>query len=402
MNILVLNNGSSSVKYKLIDSDTKRVLAEGGVEKIGLPDSFIKFKTLEGKKETVEVSMPDHKEAIRQVFKVLTDPEKGVIRNLDEIDAVGHRVVHGMEYFNKSVLITPEVIARVKECYPVAPLHNPANITGIEAILDLLPEVPQVGVFDTAFHQTMPAKAYMYALPYEDYEKYGIRRYGFHGTSHRYVSRRACEFLGLDYDKQRIITCHIGNGGSITAVDGGRSVDTSMGLTPVEGLMMGTRVGDVDPGALTFLMTKHGLSASELQTIINKESGVLGVSGLSNDMREIEAAVKAGDPRATLALDMYEQRIIKYVGAYAAEMGGLDIIVFTGGVGENQTGVRENVCKPLAFMGVEVDKAVNDGVRGEEAVISTAASRVKVCVIPTDEELMIARDTEDIVSKLDK
>lgn len=402
MNILVLNNGSSSVKYKLIDSDTKRVLAEGGVEKIGLPDSFIKFKTPEGKKETVEVSMPDHKEAIRQVFKVLTDPEKGVIRNLDEIDAVGHRVVHGMEYFNKSVLITPEVIARVKECYPVAPLHNPANITGIEAILDLLPEVPQVGVFDTAFHQTMPAKAYMYALPYEDYEKYGIRRYGFHGTSHRYVSRRACEFLGLDYDKQRIITCHIGNGGSITAVDGGRSVDTSMGLTPVEGLMMGTRVGDVDPGALTFLMTKHGLSASELQTIINKESGVLGVSGLSNDMREIEAAVKAGDPRATLALDMYEQRIIKYVGAYAAEMGGLDIIVFTGGVGENQTGVRENVCKPLAFMGVEVDKAVNDGVRGEEAVISTAASRVKVCVIPTDEELMIARDTEDIVSKLDK
>ncbi len=240
------------------------------------------------------------------------------------------------------------------------------------------------------------------ALPYKYYEEDGVRRYGFHGTSHRYVSQRVCEFLGVDISKQKIVTCHIGNGGSITAVDGGRSVDTSMGLTPVEGLMMGTRVGDVDPGALTFLMTKHGLSASELQTIINKESGVLGVSGLSNDMREIEAAVKAGDPRATLALDMYEQRIIKYVGAYAAEMGGLDIIVFTGGVGENQTGVRENVCKPLAFMGVEVDKAVNDGVRGEEAVISTAASRVKVCVIPTDEELMIARDTEDIVSKLDK
>ena len=259
MNILVLNNGSSSVKYKLIDSDTKRVLAEGGVEKIGLPDSFIKFKTLEGKKETVEVSMPDHKEAIRQVFKVLTDPEKGVIRNLDEIDAVGHRVVHGMEYFNKSVLITPEVIARVKECYPVAPLHNPANITGIEAILDLLPEVPQVGVFDTAFHQTMPAKAYMYALPYEDYEKYGIRRYGFHGTSHRYVSRRACEFLGLDYDKQRIITCHIGNGGSITAIRDGKSGDTSMGLTPTEGLRTGTRVGVVDPGAPTYLMDRRDI-----------------------------------------------------------------------------------------------------------------------------------------------
>lgn len=400
MNILVLNNGSSSVKYKLIDSDTKRVLAEGGVEKIGLPDSFIKFKTPEGKKETVEVSMPDHKEAIRQVFKVLTDPEKGVIRNLDEIDAVGHRVVHGMEYFNKSVLITPEVIARVKECYPVAPLHNPANITGIEAILDLLPEVPQVGVFDTAFHQTMPAKAYMYALPYEDYEKYGIRRYGFHGTSHRYVSRRACEFLGLDYDKQRIITCHIGNGGSITAIRDGKSVDTSMGLTPTEGLMMGTRVGDIDPGALTFLMTKHNLTADGLQAIINKESGVLGVSGVSNDMREIEAAIAAGNERARLALDMYMLRITKYIGAYAAEMGGVDVIVFTGGVGENQTGLRADVCSTLGFMGVEIDTALNAGIRGVEATVSTPGSKVKVCVIPTDEELTIARDTEDIVAAL--
>lgn len=402
MNILVLNNGSSSVKYKLIDSDTKRVLAEGGVEKIGLPDSFIKFKTPEGKKETVEVSMPDHKEAIRQVFKVLTDPEKGVIRNLDEIDAVGHRVVHGMEYFNKSVLITPEVIARVKECYPVAPLHNPANITGIEAILDLLPEVPQVGVFDTAFHQTMPAKAYMYALPYEDYEKYGIRRYGFHGTSHRYVSRRACEFLGLDYDKQRIITCHIGNGGSITAIRDGKSVDTSMGLTPTEGLMMGTRVGDVDPGVITFLIEKHNLNAKEVQTLINKESGVLGISGISNDMREIESADNAGDPRAHLALEIYEQRIIKYVGAYAAEMGGLDVIVFTGGVGENQTGVRKNVCAPLGFMGVELNEELNAKTRGTETLISTPASKVAVVVIPTDEELMIARDTREIVESLKK
>ena len=280
MNILVLNNGSSSVKYKLIDSDTKRVLAEGGVEKIGLPDSFIKFKTPDGKKETVVVSMPDHKEAIRQVFKVLTDPEKGVIRDLKEINAVGHRVVHGMEYFNKSVLITPEVIERVKECYPVAPLHNPANITGIEAILDLLPEVPQVAVFDTAFHQTMPAKAYMYALPYEDYEKFGIRRYGFHGTSHRYVSRRACEFLGLDYEKQRIITCHIGNGGSITAIRDGKSVDTSMGLTPTEGLMMGTRVGDVDPGALTYLMERRDIGYKELQKIINKECKISERKGI--------------------------------------------------------------------------------------------------------------------------
>ncbi len=398
MNILVLNNGSSSVKYKLIDSDTKRVLAEGGVEKIGLPDSFIKFKTPEGKKETVEVSMPDHKEAIRQVFKVLTDPEKGVIRNLDEIDAVGHRVVHGMEYFNKSVLITPEVIARVKECYPVAPLHNPANITGIEAILDLLPEVPQVGVFDTAFHQTMPAKAYMYALPYEDYEKYGIRRYGFHGTSHRYVSRRACEFLGLDYDKQRI-PCHIGNGGSITAIRDGKSVDTSMGLTPTEGLMMGTRVGDVDPGALTYLMERRDIGYKELQKIINKESGVLGVSGISNDMRDIEDGIEAGNERAILAMDMYEYHILKYIGAYTAVLGGADVIVFTGGVGENQTSTRETICKSLAYLGVTFNAEANK-VRGSEIEISGPDSKIRVVVIPTDEELMIATDTAEIVGKL--
>ncbi|MDE6381679.1 MAG: acetate kinase, partial [Muribaculaceae bacterium] len=288
MKILVLNNGSSSVKYKLIDSCSKEVLAEGGVEKIGLPDSFIKFKLPGGGKETLAVSMPDHKEAIRQVFKVLTDPEKGVIGSLDEIDAVGHRVVHGMEYFNKSVLITPEVIEKVKECYPVAPLHNPANIIGIEAILELLPGVPQVGVFDTAFHQTMPAEAYMYALPYEAYEKYGVRRYGFHGTSHRYVSRRACEFLGISQEGTKMITCHIGNGGSITAVRDGKSIDTSMGLTPTEGLMMGTRVGDVDPGALVYLMERTGMDAAALSKMINKESGVLGVSGVSNDMRDIE------------------------------------------------------------------------------------------------------------------
>ena len=402
MKILVINSGSSSVKYKLIDTSDSRTLAEGGVEKIGLPDGFLKFKRPDGSKQIAELGHIDHKAAIRAILDNLTDAETGCIAGFDEIDAVGHRVVHGGEKFSESVLIDKDVEAIIRECYDIAPLHNPANMTGIEAITALMPDVPQVAVFDTAFHQTMPAKSFMYALPYKYYEEDGVRRYGFHGTSHRYVSQRVCEFLGVDISKQKIVTCHIGNGGSITAVDGGRSVDTSMGLTPVEGLMMGTRVGDVDPGALTFLMTKHGLSASELQTIINKESGVLGVSGLSNDMREIEAAVKAGDPRATLALDMYEQRIIKYVGAYAAEMGGLDIIVFTGGVGENQTGVRENVCKPLAFMGVEVDKAVNDGVRGEEAVISTAASRVKVCVIPTDEELMIARDTEDIVSKLDQ
>ena len=285
----------------------------------------------------------------------------------------------------------------MKDCYDLAPLHNPANITGIEAITALMPDVPQVGVFDTAFHQTMPAKSYMYALPYRFYVEDGVRRYGFHGTSHRYVSMRAAEFLGIDPTDCKMVTCHVGNGGSITAVLNGKSVDTSMGLTPTEGLMMGTRVGDVDPGALTYLMNKHGLSSAQLQNIINKESGVAGVSGLSNDMREIEAAVKDGHERATLALDMYEQRIIKYIGAYAAEMGGLDVIVFTGGVGENQTGVRENVCAPLKFMGVEIDTELNARTRGTETLISLPTSKVKVVVIPTDEELMIARDTEAIV-----
>lgn len=396
MKILVLNCGSSSVKYKLIDSESKEVLAEGGVEKVGLPDSFLKFKRPDGTKEIVTVSMPDHKEAVANILKILTDPKEGVIKSFSEIGAVGHRVVHGMEKFNKSVLITPEVIEKIKECYTVAPLHNPANMTGIEAVTELLPDAPQVAVFDTAFHQTMPAKAFMYALPYEAYTKYGVRRYGFHGTSHRYVSRRACEFLGVPYESQRIITCHIGNGGSITAIRDGKSVDTSMGLTPTEGLMMGTRVGDVDPGAITYLMTKHSLSAADIQRIINKESGMAGLTGISSDMREIEAAVNAGNERAKLGLDMYEQRITKYIGAYAAEMGGVDIIVFTGGVGENQCGLRADVCKPLAFMGVEIDVEANKA-RGEEAVISTPASKVKVVVVPTDEELMIARDTAALV-----
>lgn len=395
MKILVLNCGSSSVKYKLFDD--KKVLAEGGVEKIGLPDSFLKFKTPAGSKEVVEVSMPDHKEAVRQIFKVLLDPEKGVIKSLDEIEAVGHRVVHGMEYFNKSVVITPEVIEKIKECYPVAPLHNPANIIGIEAISELLPSVPQVGVFDTAFHQSMPAKAYMYALPYDEYEKYGIRRYGFHGTSHRYVSRRACEFLGLDYTKQRIITCHIGNGASIAAIKDGKCIDTSMGLTPTEGLMMGTRVGDVDPGALVYLMQRLNIGADELQTIIQKKSGVLGVSGISNDMRDIEAGIKEGNERAKLAMEMYEYRLLKYIGAYTAALDGVDVIVFTGGVGENQTGTRENICRRLDYLGVTFNAEANK-VRGEEIEISGADSKVRVVVIPTDEELVIAEDTEALVA----
>ena len=400
MKILVLNSGSSSVKYKLIDTDNEKTLAEGGVEKIGLHDGFLKYKRADGSKAILELGQTDHKGSIEAILRILTDDVEGCIKSYDEIDAVGHRVVHGGEKFSGSVLIDDAVKEKIKECYEIAPLHNPANMIGIDAITALMPDKPQVGVFDTAFHQTMPAKSYMYALPYRFYKEDGVRRYGFHGTSHRYVSQRVCEILGVDIAGQRIITCHVGNGGSITAVKYGKSIDTSMGLTPTEGLMMGTRSGDVDPGALTYLMNKHNLTPDQLQKIINKESGVAGVSGISSDMREIEAAVKNGDEMATLALDMYEQRIIKYVGAYAAEMGGVDIIVFTGGVGENQTGVRENVCAPLASMGVEIDKELNAKTRGTETVISAPQSKVRVVVVPTDEELMIARDTREIVSKL--
>ncbi|MCI9286098.1 MAG: acetate kinase [Muribaculaceae bacterium] len=397
MKILVLNCGSSSVKYKLIDTTGDNVMAEGGVEKIGLPDGFLKYKKADGSKAVIDLGLVDHLGAVKAVLNLLTDPAEGCISSFDEIDAVGHRVVHGAEKFSESVLITDEVKDMIKQCYDIAPLHNPANMTGIDAITELMPGVPQVAVFDTAFHQTMPAKAFMYALPYKYYKEDGVRRYGFHGTSHRYVSQRVCEFLGVDPKDQKIITCHIGNGGSITAVEGGKSVDTSMGLTPTEGLMMGTRVGDVDPGALVYLMLKHNLSAADVQKLINKESGMLGISEISSDMREIEAAVNNGDERAKLGLDMYENRITKYIGAYAAEMGGVDIIVFTGGVGENQTSLRASVCEPLAFMGVKLAPELNDGLRGKEAVISAPDSKVKVVVIPTDEELMIARDTEALV-----
>ncbi|MBD5230648.1 MAG: acetate kinase [Bacteroidales bacterium] len=399
MKILVLNCGSSSVKYKLIDSDTEKVLAEGGVEKIGLPDSFLKFKRPDGSKETIVTPMPEHKSAVSNILNILTDPKEGVIKSFDEIGAVGHRVVHGMEKFNKSVVITPEVIEKIKECYTVAPLHNPANMTGIEAVTELLPGAPQVAVFDTAFHQTMPAKAYMYALPWEAYSKYGVRRYGFHGTSHRYVSKRACEFLGLPYEKQRIITAHIGNGGSITAIENGVSVDTSMGLTPTEGLMMGTRSGDVDPGALVYLAKEMNLDADGLLKLVNKQSGVMGVTELSSDMRDIEDAIAAGNERAKLALDMYEYRIIKYIGAYTAALGGLDVLVFTGGVGENQLVTRERVCKQLAFLGIDFDEEANK-CRGEEVELTKPGSKVRVVVIPTDEELMIARDTAALTKDL--
>ena len=396
MNILVLNCGSSSVKYKLIEIKANKVLAEGGIEKIGLPDAFIKFK-FGNEKIQQDLDINDHVGAIKSILDNLTSKEYGCIKDFKEIDAVGHRVVHGGEKFNKSVLINDEVIAKIKECYGIAPLHNPVNMAGIDAINEVLPEVPQVGVFDTAFHQTMPAKSYMYALPYKYYAEDGVRRYGFHGTSHRYVSQRVCDFLGVEPKGKKIITCHVGNGGSITAVKDGKSIDTSMGLTPTEGLMMGTRCGDVDPGALIFLMDKHNLSSKDMLNMVNKESGLSGVSGVSSDMREITAAAKQGNEKAILSLEMYEQRITKYVGAFAAEMGGVDIIVFTGGVGEHQSSTRANVCNPLRFMGVEIDDAANDANNGDEGIISTPNSAVKVVVIPTDEEYMIAKDTEAII-----
>lgn len=396
MNILVLNCGSSSVKYKLIEIKANKVLAEGGIEKIGLPDAFIKFK-FGNEKIQQDLDINDHVGAIKSILDNLTSKEFGCIKDFKEIDAVGHRVVHGGEKFNKSVLINDEVIAKIKECYGIAPLHNPVNMAGIDAINEVLPEVPQVGVFDTAFHQTMPAKSYMYALPYKYYAEDGVRRYGFHGTSHRYVSQRVCDFLGVEPKGKKIITCHVGNGGSISAVKDGKSVDTSMGLTPTEGLMMGTRCGDVDPGALIFLMDKHNLSSKDMLNMVNKESGLAGVSGVSSDMREITAAAKQGNEKAILSLEMYEQRITKYVGAFAAEMGGVDIIVFTGGVGEHQSSTRANVCNPLRFMGVEIDDAANDANNGDEGIISTPNSAVKVVVIPTDEEYMIAKDTEAII-----
>ena len=396
MNILVLNCGSSSVKYKLIEIKANEVLAEGGIEKIGLPDAFIKFK-YEGKKIQQDLDISDHVGAIKSILDNLTGKQYGCIRDFNEIDAVGHRVVHGGEKFNKSVLIDDDVIAKVKECYSIAPLHNPVNMAGIEAINEVLPNVPQVAVFDTAFHQTMPPKAYMYALPYKYYIIDHVRRYGFHGTSHRYVTQRVCEFLGVKPEGKKIITCHIGNGGSITAVKDGKSIDTTMGLTPTEGLMMGTRCGDVDPGALLFLMEKHNLNYRGMLEVVNKLSGVSGVTGISPDMREINAAAEEGDERAKLALDMYENRVIKYVGAFTAEMNGVDIIVFTGGVGEHQASIRANVCHSLGYMGVQVDEEVNQANNGEEQVISAENSSVKVVVIPTDEEYMIAKDTEAIV-----
>ena len=399
MNVLVLNCGSSSVKYKLFQMPEGKVLAQGGVEKLGLSDSFLKLKLPSGEKVVLEKDMPEHTVAIDFILKTITGSEYGCIKSLSEIDAVGHRLVHGGDKFSESVVITDAVVESVKQCIDLAPLHNPSTLKGVAAVTELIPGVPQVGVFDTAFPQTMPQRAFMYALPYEYYEKYGVRRYGFHGTSHRFVSKRACEFLGLDYNKARIITAHIGNGASMCAIKEGKCIDTTMGLTPTEGLMMGTRVGDVDPGALVFIGEKEGMSMAQLSEVVNKKSGVLGVSGVSSDMREIEEAISQGNERAKLALEMYDYRIKKYVGAFTAAMGGLDLLIFTGGVGENQTTTREYVCEDMQYMGIEIDKELNAKIHGDEALLSTKESKVKVVVIPTDEELMIALDTVALTSK---
>ncbi len=399
MKILVLNCGSSSIKYKLFEMETKEVLAQGGIEKIGLTGSFLKLTLPNGEKKILEKDIPEHTVGVEFIFQTLTSAEYGAIKSLDELDAVGHRMVHGGERFSQSVILNKEVLDAFTACNDLAPLHNPANLKGVNAVSALLPNIPQVGVFDTAFHQTMPAHAYMYAVPYELYEKYGVRRYGFHGTSHRYVSQRVCEFLGIPVEGSRIITCHVGNGGSIAAVKDGKCIDTTMGLTPLEGLMMGTRSGDIDAGAVTFIMEKEGLNATGISNLLNKKSGVAGVSGVSSDMREVTAAAHNGNARARLSLDMYFYRIKKYIGAYAAAMGGVDVILFTGGVGENQADCREAACSGLEYMGVKLDKEINNVTRGEETIISTADSKVKVVVIPTDEEMMIASDTLELVKK---
>ncbi|MGN1246959.1 MAG: acetate/propionate family kinase [Paludibacteraceae bacterium] len=396
MKVLVLNCGSSSIKYKLFEMADHSVLAQGGVEKIGLPDSFLQVKLPNGEKVVIEKEMPEHTVGIQLILDTLVDEKIGCIKDLKEIEAVGHRVVHGGEKFNQSVVITPEVKDMIVKCAELAPLHNPANLKGIDAIEKTLPGVPQVAVFDTAFHQTMPDYAYMYALPYELYEKYAIRRYGFHGTSHRYVSARVCEFLGVNAAEKKVVTAHIGNGGSCAAVLNGKSVDTSMGLTPVEGLVMGTRAGDLDLGAATYIMDKEGLTTAEFNNLVNKKSGLLGVSGVSSDARDIDAAIKAGNHRANLAREMFIYRVKKYVGAYAAAMNGIDILAFTGGIGENDAFIRAEIVKGLSFLGVTLDEAANN-CRGVERVISTPDSKVTVCVIPTDEELMIASDTEALV-----
>ena len=396
MNVLVINAGSSSIKYQLLNAATGEVMAKGGAERIGLNDALIKHTRNGAEPITLPVDMPNHRIAVQAVLTVLTSEEHGVLKSMSDIDAVGHRVVHGGEKFSTSVLMTPEVKRAIRGCFDLAPLHNPPNMTGIEACEEAMPGVPQVAVFDTAFHQTMPPKAYMYALPYDLYEKLAIRRYGFHGTSHSYVSRRAAEMLGKPYESLKIITCHLGNGSSIAAVRHGKCVDTSMGLTPLAGLCMGTRCGDIDPAIVTFLMEKESLDAHQVDDLMNKKSGVFGISGVSSDFRDLYIAAGEGHKRASLALDMFKYQCRKLIGAYAAAMGGVDVVVFTAGIAENTADIRLGACEGLGYMGIQIDPYRNAAIRGREALVSTDESPVKVLVVPTNEELAIAKETARI------
>lgn len=399
MKVLVLNCGSSSIKYKLYDMDDESVLAQGGVERIGIDDAFIVVKLPHGEKKKIMRDLPTHKEGVALVFEVLQDPEIGVVKSLDEIDAVGHRIVQGGDLFNKSCIVTEEVEKGIESLIDLAPVHNKGHLAGIKAVDALMPTTPQVTVFDNAFHSTMPDYAYLYAVPYEIYEKYHVRRYGFHGTSHRYVSHRVAELEGKDIRDLKIITCHIGNGASVAAIKDGKVVDTSMGLTPLAGVMMGSRSGDIDPSAVTYMMEKLGLKPQEMADYLNKKSGVLGISGISSDMRDVEQASKEGNKMAILANTMYNYRIKKYIGSYAAVLNGVDVIVFTAGVGENQASMREGACEGLDYLGVKLDKELNNAVHGTETKISAPDSKVDVWVVPTDEEIVIARDTRDLVSQ---
>ena len=398
MKILVLNCGSSSIKYKLYNMDDESVLAQGGVERIGLDNAFLKLTLPNGEKKILMHDMPDHKEGVNFVFQTLLSEEYGAIKSLDEIDAVGHRIVQGGDLFEKSCLVNEGVEAGIESLCDLAPVHNAGHLKGIRAVDHLMPNVPQVTVFDNAFHSTMPAHAYLYAVPYELYEKYHVRRYGFHGTSHRYVSHRVAELMGKDIKDLKIITCHIGNGASVAAIKDGKVIDTSMGLTPLAGVMMGSRSGDIDPSAVTYIMDKLHLQPQEMADFLNKKSGVLGITGISSDMRDIEEAASKGNERAQLALRMYNYRIKKYIGSYAAAMGGVDVIVWTAGVGENQISTRMEACSGLEFLGVKMDAEANN-CRGEEKLISAPDSKVQVWVVPTDEEIVIARDTMELVQK---
>ena len=398
MKILVLNCGSSSIKYKLFDMTTKEVIAQGGIEKIGLKGSFLKLTLPNGEKKVLEKDIPEHTIGVEFILNTLISPEYGAIKSLDEINAVGHRMVHGGERFSESVLLNKEVLEAFAACNDLAPLHNPANLKGVNAVSAILPNIPQVGVFDTAFHQTMPPESYIYALPYEYYEKYGVRRYGFHGTSHKYVSERAADMLNVNLDDLKLITCHLGNGASVSAIKRGKCIDTSMGFTPLEGLVMGTRSGDIDPAIVTFIREKEGLEPGVANEILNKKSGVLGISGVSSDFRDIEAAAEEGNERAMLALKVFAHKVRFYIGAYIAEMNGVDAIVFTAGVGENDISMRDIICNDLGNLGIKLD-VVKNKVRGKEMIISREDSKVKVLLIPTNEELMIARDTFNIVTK---